>query len=101
MPPSFLAGTFDQGDMQMLITVSSNDGAQSGAARAVGTDIVARLHSSPYVAQVISPWTAPPSVANALISKDGNTGLIVAGIIGGKTGAQQHAETLRRIGTRP
>ena len=89
-----LAGTFDQGDMQMLITVSSNDGAQSGAARAVGTDIVARLHSSPYVAQVISPWTAPPAVANSLISKKGNTGLIVAGITGGQNGAQQHAETL-------
>ena len=35
-----LAGKFDQGDMQMLITVSSNGGAQSDAARAVGTDIV-------------------------------------------------------------
>ena len=89
-----LAGKFDQGDMQMLITVSSNGGAQSGAARAVGTDIVARLHNSPYVAQVISPWTAPPSVATSLISKDGNTGLIVAGITGGQNGAQQHAETL-------
>src|SRR4029077_4769805 len=92
--PQVLGGTFDQGDMQMLITVSSNDGAQSGAARAVGTDIVARLHSSPYVAQVISPWTAPPAVANSLISKKGNTGLIVAGITGGQNGAQQHAETL-------
>src|SRR5271168_3310079 len=89
-----LVGKFDRGDMQMLITVSSNDGAQSGAARAVGTDIVAGLHSSPYVAQVTSPWTAPPSVAKSLISKDGNTGLIVAGITGGKNGAQQHAEAL-------
>ncbi|MGO9032786.1 MMPL family transporter [Mycobacterium sp.] len=89
-----LAGKFNQGDMQMLITVSSNDGAQSGAASAVGTDIVVRLHNSPYVAQVTSPWTAPPSLAKALISKDGNTGLIVAGIIGGENGAQQHAETL-------
>ena len=35
-----LAGKFDQGDMQMLITVSSPGGAQSDAARAVGTDIV-------------------------------------------------------------
>jgi RND superfamily putative drug exporter len=88
-----LAGKFNQGDMQMLITVSY-DGAHSDAARAVGTDMVARLHNSPYVAQVISPWTAPPSVASSLISKDGNTGLIVAGITGGQNGAQQHAETL-------
>jgi RND superfamily putative drug exporter len=89
-----LAGKFDQGDMQMLITVSSNDGTESGAARAVATDIVARLQNSPYVAQVISPWTAPPSVAKSLVSKDGNTGLIVAGIRGGQNGAQQNAETL-------
>ena len=89
-----LACKFDQGDMQMLITVSYDGGAQSDAARAVGTDIVARLHNSPYVAQVISPWTTPPSVADSLISKEGNTGLIVAGITGGQNGAQQHAQTL-------
>jgi putative drug exporter of the RND superfamily len=89
-----LAGKFNQGDMQMLITVSSDSGAQSDAARAVGTDIVSRLHNSPYVAQVTSPWTAPPSTADSLMSKDGNTGLIVAGITGGQNGAQQHAETL-------
>ena len=89
-----LAGKFDQGDMQMLITVSSNGGAQGGAARAVGTDIVARMQDSPHVAQVISPWTAPPSMTTSLISKDGNTGLIVAGITGGQDGAQRYAETL-------
>ncbi len=89
-----LAGKFDQGDMQMLITVSSNGGAQGGAARAVGTDIVARMQDSPHVAQVISPWTAPPSMTTSLISKDGNTGLIVAGITGGRDGAQRYAETL-------
>ena len=89
-----LAGKFDQGDMQMLITVSSNGGARGGAARAVGTDIVARMQDSPHVAQVISPWTAPPSMTTSLISKDGNTGLIVAGITGGQDGAQRYAETL-------
>ena len=89
-----LADKFHQGDTQMLITVSSSGGVQGDAARAVGTDIVARLHDSPYVAQVVSPWTAPPSAAKSLVSKDGNTGLIVAGITGGEKGAQQHAETL-------
>ena len=89
-----LTDRFHQGDTQMLITVSSSGGAQGGAARAVGTDIVARLHESPYVAQVVSPWTAPPSAAKSMVSRDGNTGLIVAGITGGEKGAQQHAETL-------
>jgi RND superfamily putative drug exporter len=91
-----LAGKFDQGDLQMLITVSSADGAQSDAARAVGTDIAARLHDSPYVAQVVSPWTAPPSAAQGLISKDGNTGLIVAGVKDGGNGAQQNADALTK-----
>ena len=88
--------------MQMLITVSSNDGAQAVPPAAVGTDIVRQLHDSPYVAQVISPWTAPPSASRSLVSKDGNTGLIVAGITGGaerRAEACQDAE--RRIGARP
>ena len=56
-----LAGDqFNQGDTQLLITVSSDDGVHSGAAQPVGTDIVRQLHDSPYVAQVTSPWTAPP-----------------------------------------
>jgi putative drug exporter of the RND superfamily len=91
-----LASKFDQGDMQLLITVSSNSGVQTGAARAVGTDIVAGLHSSPYVAQVISPWTAPPSAAKSLITTNGDTGLIVVGVRGDQNDAQQHAETLSK-----
>ncbi len=89
-----LADKFDQGDTQMLITVSSNSGAQSDAARAVGTDIVRQLHNSPHVAQVISPWTVPPSASGSLISDDRNTGLIVVGITGGENAAQQRADTL-------
>jgi putative drug exporter of the RND superfamily len=89
-----LSEKFDQGDMQMLITVTANGGVQSAAARAAGTDIVRRLESSPYVGQVTSPWTAPPSASSSLISRDGNTGLIVAGISGGENEAQKHAKTL-------
>ena len=89
-----LSDKFGQGDMQMLIAVSSVSGAQSPAARSVGLDIVEQLKRSPYVVQVTSAWTAPPSAAQALISKDGKTGLVVAGITGGETGAQKHAKTL-------
>ncbi|MCW2687243.1 MAG: putative superfamily drug exporter [Mycobacterium sp.] len=89
-----LSDKFARGDMQMFITITSDAGAQSTAARAVGTDIVAQLQASPYVTQVISAWTAPPSTAAGLISKDGKTGLIVIGIAGGENGAQQHANAL-------
>ena len=68
----------------------------------VATDIVRQLHNSPYVAQVMSPWTAPPSASASLISKDGKTGLIVAGITGGESDAPKAREDAqRRIGARP
>ena len=91
---NILATTFNQGDTQLLITVSSDDGIQGGAAERVGTDIVRHLGSSPYVARVTSPWTAPQAASTALISKDGKVGLVVASITGGGNAAGQHAEKL-------
>ena len=46
------------------------------------------------MAQVDSAWTAPQSAAPALISSDGKTGLIVAGITGGESDVQKHAKAL-------
>ncbi|MET0757474.1 MAG: MMPL family transporter, partial [Mycobacterium sp.] len=89
-----LVDKFGQGDMDLVISVTSEAGAQGGAAQAVGTDIATQLQASPHVAEVSSAWTAPPSAAPALISKDGKTGLIVAGITGGESDAQKHAKTL-------
>jgi putative drug exporter of the RND superfamily len=89
-----LSEKFDRGDMTLLITVASDSGAQSAVARAAGTAIVAQLKASPYVAQVNSAWTAPPSATAALVSKDGKTGLISAGIIGSESDAQKHAKAL-------
>ena len=91
---NLLASKFDQGDTQLLITASSDDGVNSSAAQRVGTDIVRQLGQSPYVAQATSAWTAPPSASTTLVSKDGKTGLIVASINGGSSGVSQHAETL-------
>ncbi|MEO3757712.1 MMPL family transporter [Mycobacterium sp. B14F4] len=89
-----LVDKFGQGDMELLISVRSEDSARSAAARAVGSDIAAQLQAAPYVADVTSAWTAPPTAAPALISQDGKTGLIVAGITGGESGAQDHAKEL-------
>ena len=91
---ALLADKFDQGDMDLVISVTSDADARGGAAKAVGTDIAAQLEASPYVGTVTSAWTAPPSAAPALISKDGKTGLIVAGITGGESGAPKHAKAL-------
>ena len=69
----------------------------SGAARPVGTDIVRQLGDSPYVAQVTSPWTAPPLASTTLVSKDGKTGLIVASITGGRAARQARRGAQQRL----
>ena len=91
---ALLASTFAQGDMPMLITVSSTEGINGSDTRTVGTQIVHALAQSPAVAAVTSPWTAPPAAAAPLISKDGRTGVIIAGITGGDNGASKNAEVL-------
>jgi RND superfamily putative drug exporter len=85
---------FGQGDMQMVITLTCGAGAQSPAARALGADLVRALQASPHVAYVSSAWTTSPRAAPALISKDGKTGMIVAGITGGESDTQKYAKQL-------
>ena len=60
-----LVDKFDQGDMDLVISVTSADGVDSPAARQVGTDLAARLSESPHVGTVTSAWTAPPTAAPA------------------------------------
>ncbi len=89
-----LTDKFGQGDLQLLITVCAPDGFAGGPARAAGTDIAGQLGRSPHVPSVTSPWTVPPEAATELVSRDGNCGLIVAGINGGKNNAQRFADAL-------
>jgi putative drug exporter of the RND superfamily len=89
-----LTERFAQGDVQLLIIVSTPDGAASAPARQAGTEIVDQLRRSPHVASVTSPWTAPPPAAAGLVSRDGKSGLIVAGITGGESNDQTYAKTL-------
>jgi RND superfamily putative drug exporter len=89
-----LTEKFGQGDVPLLIVVTAADGFNSEPARAAGTEIVDQLRASPHVATVISAWTAPPPAAAELVSKDGRSGLIVAGIAGGESDSQKYAKTL-------
>ncbi|WP_018598898.1 MMPL family transporter [Mycobacterium sp. 155] len=89
-----LSDKFNRGDMQLVISVTADQGVRSPVATAAATDIVKQLQASPEVTQVSSAWTSPPPAAAALISKDGRTGLIVAGIGGGESGAQKYAKEL-------
>ncbi|HJT91108.1 MAG TPA: MMPL family transporter [Mycobacterium sp.] len=89
-----LTDKFSQGDVQMLITVTAPDQVLAPSARAVGLDVVDRLKRSPHVANVTSAWTAAPGAATELVSKDGKSGLIVAGISGSENDAQAYAKAL-------
>ncbi|MGV1088166.1 MAG: MMPL family transporter [Mycobacterium sp.] len=89
-----LTEKFDQSDQQLLITLTDPTGATSARARATGGDIAAHLQASPYVLSVTSPWTSPPAAAAELLSRDGNTGLIVATMSGGEDNAQHYASDL-------
>ena len=80
--------------MWIVIAVTSDAGVAGPPARAVGDDIVRQLRASPHVADISSGWTAPPAAASALISKDGKTGLIIAGLTGGENGAPKYAKQL-------
>ena len=89
-----LTDKFDNGDVQMVIVVSAPDGANGGAARAVGTELVDDLMRSPHVTSVMSLWTAPAPERAALVSSDGRSGLIVAGIAGDENKTQEYAKEL-------
>lgn len=89
-----LTDKFGQGDLQMLVTVTAADGAAGPAARAVGSRIESQLRRAPGVATVTSAWSAPAAEAKDLVSKDGRTGLIVAGLTGGENAEQTSAQKL-------
>jgi RND superfamily putative drug exporter len=89
-----LTNKFHQGDVQLLIVVSTPAGVDSEQARSTGMNIVDQLRRSPHVADVTSPWTTPPAAAADLISKDRTSGLVVAGIVGDEADQQQYAKEL-------
>ena len=91
-----LVDKFGHGDLQLIFMVTAEGGVHSAAARSVATDIVERLHNSPFVSEVSSTWTATPTGAAALSSRDGKSGLVIAAISGGGSEGQEHAKALVR-----
>lgn len=83
---------FGRGSSTLVIAVSAPAGHRGDAATRVAEEIVGELDRSPDIATVDSAWTAP--AAAGLVSRDGRTGLIVAGIAGDETRAQESARTL-------
>ncbi len=89
-----LTEKFGQGDLQLMFLVTAPGGAGGSSARAAGREIVDLLDNAPYVVDVVSAWTGPPQAVADLVSKDGRSGLVVAGISGGEMLAPQRAQHL-------
>lgn len=89
-----LEDKFHQPGMQLVIMVTAGDDVRGPTARAAGSDIVRYLTSARDVTGVVSPWTAPPPAAADLISIDGKSAMIVAGITGGEKDAPARARRL-------
>ncbi len=89
-----LSDKFGRGEVQLMFVVTAPDGVRGAAARAAGLDIVNRIKDGPYAVDVVSPWTAPPQAAADLVSNDGRSGLVVAGVVGGEKEAPARAQAL-------
>ena len=86
--------TFHAGDPNLVLEVSSSAGATSAQARAAGLRLAQTLAHKQYVTQVVSYWTAPPTEARGLISKDGKSGLVVARVVGDDNSAPKRAAAI-------
>lgn len=91
-----LTDKFDISDQSLVLLVSGADGVDSPATRQFALDLEQKLHDSGYVLNLTSAWSAPRPVAVELISRDGKSGLIIAGLAGGENDAQKHAVSLTR-----
>lgn len=89
-----LANEFDFPEMQLIVTVRAEQGADSAMARTVGSDLTAALAEQPFVSQMVSTWTSPAPIAQSITSIDGKTGLIIAGIKGDESEVQRHVKSI-------
>ena len=89
-----LAQKFERSDTQLIVELTTPDGVAGAAARDGAAWVVDLFEQSPQVSDLTSAWTAPPTAAAGLVSRDGNSGLIVAGLRGGEDYAPGHAADL-------
>ena len=85
-----LTDTFGRGDLQLVFAVTG----PREQAEPVGRRLVDRLESDPNVVRAVSAWTAPEQAAAALVSRDGQTGLVVAELTGGEERAPRSAQQI-------
>ncbi len=87
---------FHAGQTNLVVEVSTTQGADSAAARATGLDAVAHIRTSPYADQVTSYWSVPASQRAGLVSHDHTSGLVVASISGSDSDAPKRAAAISK-----
>jgi RND superfamily putative drug exporter len=89
-----LVEKFGISDQSLVLMLSSDQGAKAPAVAKVADELEGELRRSGVVLNLASAWNAPPPAAAELFSKDGKSGMIVAGLVGGENDAQKHAARL-------
>lgn len=89
---ALLAERFEQGDMELVLLLTSPGGVKSGPAQLVGAEIVRQLHHSNGVGRVSSPWDTQPTPGT--MTDDGNSAIILVALEGDENSAAKHARTL-------
>ncbi|MDT4979385.1 MAG: putative drug exporter of the superfamily [Pseudonocardiales bacterium] len=97
-----LQSTFNAGDANLILELSSPAGSDSTAARTEGLSIVRALQHEKYASQVVSYWTVPQRQAAGLRSADGESALVVARVAGNDNTAPTRAADMTKslVGTR-
>ncbi|HEV7205821.1 MAG TPA: MMPL family transporter [Jatrophihabitans sp.] len=91
-----LQKTFHAGQSNLVLEVTSAQGASSSAARQAGLAAVAAIRKSPYADQVSSYWSVPAAQARGLVSRDGRSALVVASIAGSDSEAPKRAADISK-----
>jgi RND superfamily putative drug exporter len=86
-----LSTRFHAGYPNLVLELTSTAGANAARTKQVGLAAVSVLQRDHYVDNVSSYWTASPTVARGLVSKDGTSALVVARVIGNDTQAPDRA----------
>lgn len=79
---------------QFVLVLRSESSARTPGVAAVANDVERQLRNSGFVENLTSAWALPEGSAQRLFSRDGKSGVIVAGLTGGEDNAPKHAKEL-------
>jgi putative drug exporter of the RND superfamily len=90
-----IAEKFDRSDTPLIVEITADAGMNSPPAREMAARVAGLFNQSPNVSDVTSAWLTPG--AGGLVSNDGKSGLIIAGLRGGEDAAPKHADELATV----